>query len=353
MKIPSSFLNINELGGETNQGALFKLDQLSGIRNLVSDFGNEKQGPKAPTPIAGAWFPANTLAQIPESVLVLTEQGGSDDSATLTLVDPKNGHRMIFSDFGNPAQGVLSASPRAIVSVPPTLGGTPPEGAVLVLVSDIGDGIHSGILTIDATGYRRIAAVFDDGYMQEPWEPTDMIYLPASSQHTEAVVVGGNRIREGEPGVLIRINLANLSSTPLTDLADPGQGWIPPLGANRDTLITGVTVSPQRKIYVLVRNLYLSKPYAFIVRVDPLTSQRHLVSDLKNGSQGPIVDGPAELAWLPNGSLVLAGAYNGTKNRGAIFLVEPATGMRTLLSDLGATHQGPLGLQPSGFMLPQ
>jgi len=85
-----------------------------------------------------------------------------------------------------------------------------------------------------------------------------------------------------------------------------------------------------------------------LFRVNPATGNRTLVSDFGNPAQGPLGLDPFVVAFAPVG-IVVADQRAGTSCNpisgcGAIFVVDPTTGARTLLSDFGDPAQGPTGL---------
>jgi len=51
---------------------------------------------------------------------------------------------------------------------------------------------------------------------------------------------------------------------------------------------------------------------------------------------------------LNPGDILVIDRDDGTVGRGALFLVDPISGARTLLSDFGDTEQGPIGVNPFG-----
>jgi hypothetical protein len=60
---------------------------------------------------------------------------------------------------------------------------------------------------------------------------------------------------------------------------------------------------------------------------------------------------PAAQAQLAPGDILVIDQLAGTGGLGALFRVNPVTGVRTLLSDFGNAAQGPLGRLPFGVAL--
>jgi hypothetical protein len=86
--------------------------------------------------------------------------------------------------------------------------------------------------------------------------------------------------------------------------------------------------------------------------VNPSNGQRTLVSDFGASSQGPLGVDPESVSWVPalvlglQPTILVADGSAGTNGFGALFQVDPNTGQRTLVSDFGNTAQGALGLYP-------
>jgi len=83
--------------------------------------------------------------------------------------------------------------------------------------------------------------------------------------------------------------------------------------------------------------------------IDPVSGDRALLTDFSNPAQGPVGEDPRDLTMEPDGNICVLDSDAGTNGDGAIFHVDAATGNRTMLSDLGNPAQGPLGDVP-GFI---
>src|SRR5262249_28730852 len=85
--------------GAGTQGRLFRVGDPTGIRSIASDFGDGTQGPTGVSPngISGNG--------IEPSVAVVDGQAGTGGHGALFLVDPISGSRSVVSDFGDVAQG--------------------------------------------------------------------------------------------------------------------------------------------------------------------------------------------------------------------------------------------------------
>lgn len=359
--LPMPLLCINSSGGTDGHGTLQSVNLITGVRNVVSDFGNPNQGPRTNNPTAGTWLPANVLKKIPESVLITTANGGTGNKPTLSLVHPETGQRRILSDWGNPTQGTSARLPISAVTLP-AIAGARDNGAALVLAYANDDDPDDMILSINALGHRSLLTDLGHDALQGQWKPTAMTYLPASTEDPDSLVVAGMYLEEDNSAVLVFVDPDDGSISPLSYFANPDQGWNPPpTGDNYVPAVLSLTVSSEPAVYALVSKITAPnspdtpEPYGFIIRVDPSTGQRQVVSNLTDRTQGPLSTKPTALTWLPYdpNSLALCDRVTGVDQGGAIFLVNPSTGERTPLSNLGHEHQGPAGVNPSGLLMTQ
>ena len=156
-----------DIDAETGFGALFRVDAASGVRSLVADFGNAVQGPQGASPSGLALEAGGT-------VLVIDLSAGTSGNGALFRVDAASGVRSLVSDFGNAAQGSLGADPAGLaLEAGGTAGvidpnaGTGNAGAlfrvdaasgVRAVLSDFGDGVQ-GVLGVNPSGVAVGGAV--------------------------------------------------------------------------------------------------------------------------------------------------------------------------------------------------
>ncbi len=77
--------------GSTGQGALFRVNPITGERTLLSDFGvGANQGDN----------PLGVAVEASGNILVIDQSAGTDTKGTLFRVDPTTGERTILSEFG-------------------------------------------------------------------------------------------------------------------------------------------------------------------------------------------------------------------------------------------------------------
>ena len=93
--------------GTGNSGALFRVDADTGTRTLLSDFGNNPQGPLGQDPIGVA-------VEADGTILVTDVTAGTGSRGALFRVDADTGTRTLLSDFGNSAQGPLGVNPYGV-----------------------------------------------------------------------------------------------------------------------------------------------------------------------------------------------------------------------------------------------
>jgi hypothetical protein len=85
--------------------------------------------------------------------------------------------------------------------------------------------------------------------------------------------------------------------------------------------------------------------------VTPGTGQRVLLTDFGASAQGPLGVDPESVYWVPGTlfgppKILVTDGSAGTDGWGVLFQIDPDTGQRTLLSDFGDVSQGTVGLYP-------
>jgi uncharacterized repeat protein (TIGR03803 family) len=257
--------------GTGNLGALFRVDPSTGVRTLLSDFGNVAQGPTGVNP-------RGVVIESSGNVLVIDSGGGTGDKGSLFRVNPSTGTRTLLSDFGDVAQGPTGADPFGV--------NVEPSGNIIVTDSAAGTG---GL------------------------------------------------------GALFRVNPSSGKRTLLSDFGDVGQG---PTGFTPYSVV----IDSQGSILV-IDSAAGTGGLGALFRVNPSTGVRTLLSDFGNVAQGPTGSGPVGIVIESSGGLLVIDALAGTGGLGALFRVNPSTGVRTLLSDFGNVAQGPTGYDPYGVAI--
>ena len=104
-----TILVVDPFAGTGGQGALFRADPLSGARTLLSDFGSGAN--PGVNPVGVAVEPNGTI-------LVVDQDAGTGGQGALFRVDPLSGTRTLVSDFGSGANP--GSNPVGVAVVPDT-----------------------------------------------------------------------------------------------------------------------------------------------------------------------------------------------------------------------------------------
>ncbi len=182
--------------------------------------------------------------------------------------------------------------------------------------------------------------------------PVSVAVLPAWGNTGRRLLVIDDAVGTDNRGALFRVDPATGQRTILSDFGNPNQG---PLGTGP----SGVTVVPgilEPEIYVVDPNYYTTDPIngpfnGAVFRVNPSTGVRTVVSDFNNTAQGDTPIG--EVTYLTgissdptSGTLYVTDVHGGTAGRGRLYSVNKTNGQRTWLQDFGNSSQGPLGSNP-------
>ncbi len=247
------------------------------------------------------------------------------DDGKLFRVDPANGARSVLSDFANTAQGAEGVDPFG-VEVEPT-------GAILVTDSNLGTESKGKLFRVDPkSGARTVLSDFANT-AQGAVGGRPLGVTVESSSH---ILVSDPSSGKGSNGALLRVDPKSGARTLLSDFGDPAQGT--PGGQ-----IGGVAVEPSG--YILVTGLQTgTESKGALLRVDPKSGVRTVLSDFGNSAQGVLGAGPFGVAVEPSGPILVMDPNAGTKSKGALFRVDPKSGLRTVPSDFGNPAQGPEGV---------
>lgn len=228
----------------------------------------------AATPLAAVAQPsANSAPLRPGDLLVIREVPNA-----LKKVDPVTGVETTLSDFLDPSQGP---------SIPPPVGTPGPKGI---------------------SGPRASVAVES---------PTDVFVVhPFFGTDARAA--------------LFRVNPTTGVRSIISDFGDATQG--PLLGRTGEEGrfdIGGLALERSGDFLFVALGLDTAR----LVRIDRSTGSRAILSDLSDPAQGPTVIPSFGLAVEESGSIMIGGSKAG--GDGALFRVDPSSGVRTLFRDLG------------------
>jgi hypothetical protein len=272
--------------------------------------------------------PARAL--IDGDIIVIDRDGTAPGApGSLFIVDRSTGARTLVSDFGNVGQGPLGNDPIGAIA--------PDLLSLLVIDQNAGTGQAGALFVVDiATGVRSVLSDFG-AIAQGPLAPQPVaLALEASGNVLAVDPTAGSNFN----GAMYRVDRASGARIVVSDFGSAGQG---PLGANP----VGVAVAVSGEVYVVDEGAGTNGSGA-LFRVDATTGTRTLTSDFGNAGQGPVGANPIGVSISDAGRVFVIDYDNGTQNRGALFEVAPATGLRTLVSDLGNPAQGALGDFPYG-----
>lgn len=86
---------------------------------------------------------------------------------------------------------------------------------------------------------------------------------------------------------------------------------------------------------------YYAAPRNLLLRINPITGNRAILSDFDNPAQGPVGTNLTGLGVEALGTIIVGAAPPNGGGANQIFRVNPLTGRRTLLSDATNPQQGP------------
>ena len=302
--------------GTDGRGAIFAVNPTNGQRRLFSDFGDQSYGPLGSDP--------NGIAVTQSGdILVADGSAGTNAYGALFNLNPSTGVRTIISDFGDGTGGNPLAQRPQGVSI---------DAAGNVFVAVGWDGVSGGaIVSVAPNGFRAFVSSFPNNF---PWigrpGPTGELLVPVCSG----------------PSYLLEVNRATGQQTVVSNFSDPADGPAGPTSCpisvvSNSTEILVTDIGPGT-----TNNLYPGMLFS----IDPATGFRTVISDFSDLSKGPMSINLWDVLHSPNPGEILALDFDaGTGGNGAIFRINRANGTRTYLSDFGNAAQGPLGMEPMGM----
>lgn len=314
-----------QVGGN---GALFSVNPTNGNRTLFSDFGNVMQGATGVHPVGIAIVP---LIQ-PGDALVIDFLAGTNGAGALFSVHPTSGDRVMVSDFGNLMQGPGGSDPIGVAL------GT--GGDILVIDEDgaiCGNGALFRVHPIN--GVRTLVSNFCSGAQGPTGENPHGVALEADGN----ILVTDRTAGTGISGALFRVHPLTGVRTVLSDFGDMAQGAIGRTPAG---------IIPDATGEILVIDIDFTGPGGIpaggLFRINPANGMRTLLSDFGNALQGPTGQDPEDVTRDIAGNILVTDQTAGTGNKGTLFSVHPMTGARTVLSDFGNAGQGATGQDVEG-----
>ena len=341
--------------GTNKQSAVIRVDPMTGTRTLLSDLGNPAQGPAFPKGVDGSY--ADGLAVAADGTIYMnpgdlpSSQCSDGFSCWVTLkVDPVTGRRTFIADWG-PAPGN--------VDVPEILAPFS-DGSLLVSYFDTLVSNTTGIVRLDpqsgdhsnvVTNFGSITNhVFGAAAIVQDSANTILVFDPDVDQILRVDVITGQRavvsdFRNAAEGIVLQPGDSSIADTevqPITLANSPVGTYI---------LATGLATR--------INKAGKSVASAVVAKVDPVTGNRTVFSDLGDLAEGPTTSTslggimfygtpppppppptptPTPTPTVHSGDLI-------TTNISSRSLVklDPVSGQPTVLSDFTNAGQGPIG----------
>lgn len=232
-------LAVDPNGGTNANGALLRIHQATGVRTLLSDFGDLSQGPLGKHPTGVAVDSAG-------AIWVVDQAGGIVNSniGVLFRVDPTTGYRTLVSDFSDPQLGPTGRVPTGVAV-------DPADRLLVVDTTSASNGFSGSLFRVDrVTGQRELLNDFSTAPTGQT--PTGVLAFAACGDGVPDFIeecddgntLGGDGCSEQcrvEPGfVACSKRIANMVGTegPDTIVGTGDADVIHGLGGN-DTLLAG------------------------------------------------------------------------------------------------------------------
>lgn len=315
--------------GGAGRGALFRVDQTTGERRVVSDFGNPVQGAVGDNPVGVAFDGSG------EILVTDLDAGSSEFRGALFTVDPLTGDRRILSDFGvSNDSRLLGRDPFGVA--------LEASGSILVTDPQAGTNFRGALFRIDpSTGDR--ARIVDFGTRLFRGDRLGIDPLGVAVEPSSQILVIDANAGTGFRGALFRVHPFFRFREIITDFGEgePGVLGRSPVGVAVDTteriLITDADAGPGLKGAL------------FIVERDG--GGRRVLSDFSNDLQGELGDFPVGVAVEDSGKILVADADPEPGDRGLLFQVNRVSGQRTVVSDFSVGEPDVLGRAPQGVVV--
>lgn len=165
-----------------------------------------------------------------------------------------------------------------------------------------------------------------------------------------AVDVNGTILTNNNIDRVVRIDPATDARSLVTDLADTAQGT-----TEADRFITDLALAHSGKLFIGTAR-GSGVPDSKVFEVDPISGERRLLSDFINAAQGADVGDlwfSRGLALEASGHILAASGGSISAPRNLLFRIDPETGQRAVLSDFDDPFQGPMGTSLSGVAVEQ
>lgn len=225
-----------------------------------------------------------------------------------------------------------------------TLGSIPIDiaigsnGEILVIDRLAGTSSRGLLFSIDPTnGNRTVVSNFGDANQGPLGFNLSGIAIDSSGNIMVIDQDSGTDTNSGSGGRLFRVDGVTGDRTVISDLGDTNQGTT---ATNPSGLATG---SSGESFFI---DLNAGQSFGGrLIRVDQL-GNRSVVSDFANAGQGVQGEEPLALAMGISGEILVVDPAVGTDGRGQLFSVNTTNGMRSIVTNFGDSTQGALGTLP-------
>jgi hypothetical protein len=301
-------------------GGIIRVDPATGARTTVSDGSDPTQGPVFVHP-TGLAFEAT-------GQLVVVDQHGPMTEGGVFRVDPATGQRTIVSDGSDLALGISFLNPATLVV----------ESSGDILVTDLDSGLsgRGGAIRVNPqTGQRTDISDPDD---QNLGPPTFSPWGSALDPSGDLFVADLDAFSHFAGGIL-RIN----TSSGFRETVTNGFPTFPRLSSP-----SGVALEGSGQLVLAEQDAFLGGAGG-VLRVDPQSGDRTVLSDGSDLDLGVRLESPIGIGVESGGSIVLADFQAFGDFSGGVIRVNPQTGTRDIVSSNAAPVGGPAFVDPIGL----
>jgi len=302
--------------GSEQRGALFLVNPFTNVRTVLSDFGSALQGELGVNPHNVAFDSSGNL-------LVVDPDAGTNGRGMLFLVNGIDGSRISMADFGDMSQGALGEDPIDVA--------ISPQSQNPFVVDFVAGPAKGKLFSVDSSTGNRLQEIdFGDGNGENL--PTPESVFVDNLGNVYVTDTAYTNPLNGARGGIFKVDLFTEERIKLSDFGDNSKGTlgVDPRGGSFDSF--GNILITDSNAGTANRGLLFS--------VDPSNGQRIEVSDM---SVPPNIGFfPLDVEYVSPTSILMTAQFAGDNLKGKLFLVDPNSGVRTVLSDFGNVDEGPL-----------
>ena len=306
----------NAFGG---LGGVIRVSPVSGARTTVSENTAPVGGPAFSNP--------SGIAVAANGDILVADPSAFGGGGAVIRVNPVSGARTTLSANTAPAGGPNFDDPVDVAVAA--------NGDILVVDDDAFD-TGGGVIRVNPVSGVRTTVSANTAPAGAPtfFNPNGIAVAP----NGDILVVDPNAL---PGGAVIRVNLASGARTTVSQNAAPagGPSFVAP---------AGIAVAPNGDIFVADQNAF--NVGGSVIRVNPVSGARTLVSDNTMPAGGPSFADPVGITMAANGDILVADeeAFGGS---GGVIRVNPVSGARTAVSENTAPPGGPSFVDPLGIAI--